>query len=797
MLGNILVVAALLSALYSLFMYYKAYKGFETIGKARLGYHITTVIVIFASVLLLYLILTHQYQYKYVFEYSSSNLSTGLLISSFFGGQDGSFLLWLLFTTLIGLLVINQTSKEKDFEAQVMMPFLIVVIFLLIMINPLLKSPFSYLWTIPDYVETKFINQNILGYSFMQNFIFQDNSSGKSFVKISEELINVIKANGLSIDNLIIQGKGLNPLLQNFWMQIHPPFLFLGFALATTQFAFAIAALIKNEYKLWIKFNLPWTIVTALFLGLGIMIGGYWAYGVLGWGGYWAWDPVENSSLIPWIFSVALMHTLIVQRQSQKEHKLGSLARTNLILSVFTFVLVVYSTFLTRSGVLSEASVHSFSDPGSFVYSVLIIFLIGFVLSVFAGIYKRRKTLNNNKPLSQNILSRELGLFYGSMLLIGSAIAILFGTSAPIFGSSVDLSFYNQINLLIAVFMVPLIGFTLYSYWRDTPLNIFIKRMAVSAAVSIIITFFLLYLTGIWDFLYGLLLFAAAFAIITNLELILKFNKKFIFMGGHIAHIGFGIFLVGALFSGVLSKSETLDLPKNNSQSAFNKKLTYLGNEPVENGKKYAFTVKIEDGNNTFFSKPVMYISEYNNSLMREPDILIGAARDLYISPLSFQEGNESGIKEIDLKKGEPYKIGNSEILFEKFDLPKDAMEKMTNKEPFDIRAVMKIISNGVSGNPSLREKNFSIVVNDSLQNSFQIEEEGLTFIVAHFDVSGTIELNVLDSNNTNKEEAKADILSVEYREKPLINLVWSGVLLMSIGFLVMLIRRFREIRIE
>ncbi|MFA5804549.1 MAG: cytochrome c biogenesis protein CcsA [Melioribacteraceae bacterium] len=789
MLGNILVVAALLSALYSLIMYYKAYKGFETIGKARLGYHITTITVIIASALLLFLILTHQYQYKYVFEYSSSNLSTGLLISSFFGGQEGSFLLWLLFTVLIGLVVINQTSKEKDFEAQVMIPFLFVVAFLLIMVNPLLKSPFSYLWADLNYIDQKFINPNILGYSFMQNFIFQD-KSGISFVKISEELINVIKANGLSIDNLIVQGKGLNPLLQNFWMQIHPPVLFLGFALATTQFSFAIAALLKNEYRIWIKFNLAWTIVTALFLGLGIMIGGYWAYGVLGWGGYWAWDPVENSSLIPWIFSVALLHTLIVQKQSQTEHKLGSLARTNLILSVFTFVLVVYSTFLTRSGVLSEASVHSFSDPGSFVYSVLIIFLIGFFLSVFAGIYKRRKTLNDNKPLSQNILSRELGLFYGSMLLIGSAVAILFGTSAPIFGSSVDLSFYNQINLLIAVFMVPLIGFTLYSYWRDTPVNVFIKRIAVSASVSIIITFSLLYLTGIWNFLYGLLLFASTFIIITNIEFILKFNKNFIFMGGHIAHIGFGVFLIGALFSGVLSKSKTLDLPKNNSQSAFNKKLTYLGNEPIDNGKKYAFTVKIEDGNNTFLAKPVMYLSEYNNSLMREPDILISAARDLYISPLSFQEGNDAGTKEIDLKKGVPYKTGNSEILFEKFDLPKDAMDKMVNKEPFDIRAVMKITSNGT-------KKNFSIVVNDSLQNSFQIKEEGLTFTVAHFDVSGTIELNARDSNNTNKEEVKADILSIEFREKPLINLVWSGVLLMSIGFLIMLIRRFREIRIE
>jgi len=795
MLGNILLVAALLFALYSLYMYYKAYKGYKAIGNARVGYHITAMMVISASVVLLYLILTHQYQYEYVYEYSSSNLSTGLLISSFFGGQEGSFLLWLLFTMLIGLVVMNQTSKEKDFEAQVMIPYLLVVIFLLIMINPLLKSPFNYLWTIPAYIETKFFNQNILGYSFVQTFIFQDNSSGKSFVKISEELVNVIKANGLSTDNLIVQGKGLNPLLQNFWMQIHPPVLFLGFALASTQFSFAIAALIRNEYKLWIKFNLAWTIVTSLFLCLGIMIGGYWAYGVLGWGGYWAWDPVENSSLIPWIFSVALLHTLIVQKQSQTEHKLGSLARTNVILSGFTFVLVIYSTFLTRSGVLSEASVHSFSDPGSFVYSVLIIFLIGFILSVLVGIYIRRKTLVDNKPLSQNILSRELGLFYGSMLLIGSAVAILFGTSAPIFGSSVDLSFYNQINLLLAVFFVPLIGLTLYLYWQSTPLNVFIKSLSISAVISIVITFLLVYLSGISNFLYYILLFTSTFTIITNLELILKFNKNFIFMGGHIAHIGFGIFLVGALFSGELSKSETVDLPKNNPQTVFNKKITYLGNEPIDNGKKYAFNVKIDDGNNIFISRPVMYISEYNNSLTREPDILIGAARDLYISPLSFQDGEDAGNKEIDLKKGEPYKLGNSEILFEKFELPKDAMEKMTNKEPFDIVAIIKITSNGTYGNSSSREKNISIVVNDSLKNSFQVEEEGLTLKVNHFDVSGTLELIVNDLNNI--KEARPEILSIEYREKPLINLVWAGVLLMSFGFIVMIIRRFREIKVE
>ncbi|MCL5030848.1 MAG: cytochrome c biogenesis protein CcsA [Bacteroidetes bacterium] len=787
MLGNILLVAALLLALYSLLMYYRAYKGFETIGKARIGYHLTAITVLIASFLLLLFILNHQYQYKYIFEYSSSELSTGLLISSFFGGQEGSFLLWLLFTVLIGLVVIKQASKEKNFEPHVMMPFLLVVIFLLVMINPLLKSPFNYLWTDPTFVDTKFINQNILGYSFMQNFIFQDKDAGKTFVKISEELINAIKANGLSIDNLIVQGKGLNPLLQNFWMQIHPPFLFLGFALASTQFAFAIAALIKNEYRVWIKLNLVWALATALVLVLGIMIGGYWAYGVLGWGGYWAWDPVENSSLIPWIFSIALIHTLIVQKYSQTKHKLGSLTRTNLILSVFTFVLVVYSTFLTRSGILSEASVHSFSDAGSFVYSVLLIFLIGFTLSVFVGIYYRRKTLNNRQELSQNIFSRDMGLFYGSMLLIGSAVAILVGTSAPIFGSSVDLSFYNRVNSLLAIFMVPLIGVTLYFYWQNTDIKEFIKKITITTVVAAVVSVILIFLTGISDVLYSLILFESVFTIVTNLVFIFKFNKSLILMGGHIAHIGFALFLIGAILSGLLSTSETVDLPKNESQTVSNKKITYLGNEAIDNGKKYAFTINVQDGNNISVLKPVMYISEYNNSLMREPDILISAARDLYISPLSFTDGRDAGVKEITLKKGEPYKAGNSEILFEKFDLPPDAMQKMMNKEPFDIGAKIKVTSNGIA-------KNFDIIVNNQSQNSFQIKEEGLNFTAESFDVSGTIKFDVADMNK--KEVVKAEILSVEYREKPLINLVWSGVLLMSVGFTLMIIKRFREIKV-
>jgi cytochrome c-type biogenesis protein CcmF len=132
-------------------------------------------------------------------------------------------------------------------------------------------------------------------------------------------------------------------------MQIHPPILFLGFSMATVPFAFAIAAMMKNDYNHWVKQALPWVLAGAGILGLGIMMGGYWAYEMLGWGGYWAWDPVENSSLIPWLVGVASIHTLLVQRKTQAKGGIGKYAKTNLILCIMTYVLVLYSTFLTQA----------------------------------------------------------------------------------------------------------------------------------------------------------------------------------------------------------------------------------------------------------------------------------------------------------------------------------------------------------------------------------------------------------------------------------------------------------------
>ena len=153
-------------------------------------------------------------------------------------------------------------------------------------------------------------------------------------------------------------GQGLNPLLQNPWMTIHPPIMFLGYAATAVPFAFAMAALWERRYDEWTKASMPWALVTVVTLGCAILLGGYWAYVTLGWGGYWGWDPVENSSLVPWLASAALVHGMLLQRARGRFRKL------NFSLAILAYVLVVYATFLTRSGVLADFSVHSFVDLG-------------------------------------------------------------------------------------------------------------------------------------------------------------------------------------------------------------------------------------------------------------------------------------------------------------------------------------------------------------------------------------------------------------------------------------------------
>ena len=249
---------------------------------------------------------------------------------------------------------------------------------------------------------------------------------------------------------------------------LNPPILFVGFSMSAVPFSFAVAAIIKNEYRDWVKQSLPWLLVSMCVLGLAIMLGGYWAYSILGWGGYWGWDPVENSSLVPWLVGVAGIHTMLVQKKTQEKGGGSRFVKTNLILSIMTFVLVLYSTFLTRSGILGDASVHSFVDPGMAVYLFLLVFLGVFTLMGIGGIVYRWKFLTEHFSFEENILSRELALFTGSVALIASSIIILAGTSAPIFGTTVQTSFYNELNLPIAIIIGLVNGLSILLKWKTT-----------------------------------------------------------------------------------------------------------------------------------------------------------------------------------------------------------------------------------------------------------------------------------------------------------------------------------------
>lgn len=784
MIGSIFIVISLLASLYSFYQYYKNFKGEDTLQRARIGYHLMTISVIGASVVLLYLIISHQFQYHYVYNYSSSDLSSGLLLSTFFAGQEGSFLLWALFSVLIGVFIMSRYEKSESSEASFMLGFIPTVGFLLVMVSPMLKSPFALIGDLPAYIDTKYLNSSLLNSSALQNFILSDANSQRTVVKFSNDLLNVLGVNGISVNQLIVQGKGLNPMLENFWMQIHPPVLFLGFALAAIPFGYAVSSLIRNEYKSWINKALPWVIATTLVLGLGIMIGGYWAYGVLGWGGYWAWDPVENSSLVPWIVSAALIHTMIIQKKSQIEGKSGSFVKTNLLLAGLMFVLVVYSTFLTRSGILSETSVHSFTDPGTLVYNVLLGFLIIFTVVIIGLIYHRRKEIKTPVKSEHKYFSREIGLFYGAMLLVASSFAVIVGTSAPMFGQIVETDFYTRMNLPLVILMCLLIPLSLYLNWRSNDTRQFLRRTLISILVSIVVTLPIVILSGISEALFALLLFSAVFTVVANIEFILR-SKRIKLMGGHITHLGFGIFLIGVLISAIFSFTKEVQLEKGKVHSFAGKTITFNGYSPIEDGRKYAFDINIKDKSEYKSAEPVMYISEYNNSLMREPSILTGLTKDIYIEPLSFEPGNSSNQKTVSLKKGEPYKIGEATVTFEKFDLPEDAMQKMMNGESFEVHALLNIDKGEYSNK-------LDIGLVKGISKKVYDKETNTTFNIVGYDVSGFLQISL--NNNFQNVALTNDILTISISEKPFISLVWIGVLVMALGLVIVYIRRSSKV---
>ncbi len=796
MAGSIFLTLALVFSFFSLVMYYFSFRGYQnTLQLARIAYHGTAMMVLLASTFLFYIILTHQYQYKYVFSYSNSDLSLGYLISTFWAGQEGSFMLWLLFTSLIGVFLQSYTAKRGDLEFRVMMVYTLATTFLLVMVSPFMKNPFAYLWSEPVFVEMKKLNQAFLSLPFMQNFMFSDPESNESFVKVSEELYAAIQSAGYSFNDLVIFGKGLNPLLQNFWMQIHPPILFIGFSMSTVPFSFAIAALIKNDYKDWVKHSLPWTIAGAGILGLGIMLGGYWAYGILGWGGYWAWDPVENSSLVPWIVGVAAIHTLLVQRKSQKAgEEIGRFAKTNLILCIMVYVLVLYSTFLTRSGILGDASVHSFVDPGTIVYLYLIVFIGTFTLIGAGMIVYRWKYLNEHQVDDSSLLSRELALFTAAVALGASAIIVLVGTSAPIFGQSVETMFYNEMHVPLAIIIGLLNGFSLLVRWKNSSWQEIFKKSRFAIISSVVLTLLIVFVGGVYDIMMILLAFSSAFTLFVNAEIAYKIiTGNFRMLGAYLAHMGFAIFLLGVIGSAAYSVEKNIDLVKGQPVQLFGYDMKFTGYNPIENNKKFAFNIELKKDEKVSKISPVMYISDFNNSLMREPDIISYFTKDFYVTPNGYDDGTQQPANGNSLKLTVEEETRLFGITIKYVEFIKPDMTSMMSGGDFQMGAKLQFTKDGktITQNCIMQKD-----ANGVHYIPAEIPEFGIRMELTKIDPANkNAEFNVINLNDNSAATSSGpkEVLSVTASIKPFVNLVWLGVFICVVGFFVATYRRLKE----
>lgn len=797
MLGSIVLSLALASSLLAMVMYLLSYRGYQnTLNIGRIAYHLMAMLVILASAIFLYLILTHNFSYKYIYSYSSTDLPKGILAATFWAGQEGSFMLWLLLTSLVGIVLQTYASKRGDLEPRVMSVFTLSTSFLLVMVSPLFKNPFAYIWVEPVFINIKDISTAFFNQPWLQNFLFSDNSTGQNFIKMDSEMYAVLSSAGISVKDFIIDGRGLNPQLLNFWMQIHPPILFTGFSMATVPFAFAVAAMMKNDYNHWVKQSLPWVLAGAGILGLGIMLGGYWAYEMLGWGGYWAWDPVENSSLIPWLVGVASIHTMLVQRKTQAKGGIGKYAKTNLILCIMTYVLVLYSTFLTRSGVLGDASVHSFVDPGMLVYLFLIIFIGTFILLGFGMLIYRWKYLNERIETEESLLSRDLALFTAAVVLCASAIIVLVGTSAPLFGSAVDTFFYNEMHVPLAIIIGLLNGLSLLLKWKHSDGNELIKKSLLSIVLAVITTSLIVSFGGVTNIMMILLAFSSAFALFVNVEIAIKIIRGNLKMlGAYVAHIGIALFILGVIGSAAYSKEINIDLVKNEPKEAFGYQMVFTGYYPIENNTKYAFNINLKKGTKSHTVSPVMYISDFNKSWVREPAILNMWTKDFYISPLGYDESNNenhSHGKLVELEKGNTKEINGIKITFERFNMPPETMQAMQEGRDFQMGAVMNVEYDGKRESFELLRKSVSGQIEFT---DYEIKETGLKIQLMNL-TAGKIQISIDDKNNIEGaviQEAPKEILSITASVKPFINLVWVGVLIMVIGFFVSVSRRLKE----
>lgn len=581
-IGHFFALLCFASSLVAVIAYFKATNAkdpAEADGWRKMGRkaYLLDVISVFAVLgTIIYIIAARLFEYNFAWEHSSRAMHLQYLLACIWEAQEGSFLLWTIWVCILGM-VLMRTAKKWESPVMTVLSF----------------------------------TQLCLATMIMGIYVFGQKVGFNPFILVRQTDMGQIAPiftdpNYLSFPQMQ-DGQGLNPLLQNYWMVIHPPILFLGFSSTVVPFAFAIAGLWKREYGNWTRAALPWTLFSACILGTGIMMGAAWAYEALSFAGYWAWDPVENASLVPWLVMVAGLHTMLVYNSTK--HSL----RITFFFLITQFVLILYSTFLTRSGILGDLSVHAFATSGMNVQLALFVFV--FLIPGYALYISRYKQIPHIAK-EEETSSREFWMFIGALILFLSAMFIIIFTSLPIYNKFTpwskvntgdDQAFsYNRIEIFIAILIGCLTAITQYLKYRGTSRDWILKKIGIPTIVALAISVLVSVFGGIHYDKYGngflaaihLAMFAAIYAVVANAAYIaIGLNGRLRAAGGSIAHFGFGLLLVGILLSSakkqVLSYNTTginFDFSKSKEDPMEN--LTLLKGVRTDMGKYWATYVR-------------------------------------------------------------------------------------------------------------------------------------------------------------------------------------------------------------
>ncbi len=773
-LGRSFIWASILALIFSLVLYLLSHRKserkalYERMAGNLFLLHFISLLSSFCT--LYYLIFNHYFEYSYVWQYSAIDLPLKFLVSCLWAGQEGSFMIWGVLQGMLGLILIRKSGEWKS-------------------------------WVMPIFsVGQLFLISMVLGFDIGGIKI-----GGSPFTLLRELPQNT----GLDLFKepnyvgMIIDGNGLNPLLENIWMIIHPPSLFLGYAVSLVPFSYAVASLWRGQYHSWIKPALPWTLASILTLGIGILLGGRWAYESLTFGGFWAWDPVENASLVPWLFLIASLHLMLIA--NKRFHSYA----TAYLFSFLGWIFVVYATYLTRSGVLGETSVHAFGDSGKAVQMLLFIAIFLFVPLALLLFRKKHFPVKEG----DEILSREFWMLIGSVVVVLSAFQVTLTTSIPVinkvFGTGIappvdNVNYYNTWQLPFGLLVVLLIGISQYLFYGRNELRTFLKKMIFTASITALLTVIIALGDGIGRINHILLLFFVLFATVVSIDFIVKYMRKTTNLGSSISHAGFALFMLGVLLafsnSQIISRNtsgvnlgkekdnaENLVLMKGASQAMGNYLVTYSSNESKgrETFYKVDFVLK-EDGANGKVAFSVYPSVNHNMKMgnVYNPDTKHFLNKDIYTF-ISFSEQTEGEADSSGYKRSGVEEMNvHDTILYARSYIILDSIHAEMNGDDANnalLTAHFRILSmkEGIlAATMKYQVKNGELVREDAFVKPLDLKFrfEGIS------PNSRAIMVGVYEKNQ--------DFIVIKAVIFPYMNVLWLGAIIMFSGLVFSIIRR-------